>query len=494
MNYNIKLLYMNKYSFKSSDDCKNSIKFIKKGSFKTIIKFASSKDELNELINYRNKFNSKSKLKRSLLKINIHDINNNLYKLKYYSQQNSKSFQNTLFYLFYKLGSGIFVKIMNNKIKMFYPFYNLNYVNNFDLKFKNANSFKEFLLNKRVDNYNMNESEWTANGCIIHPWKITDINDGRWAEFYDMFDTLCNNKQINDVEFFINYKDFPSLNINLHEPNFFVFDKFNKELNCHKYNSYTPILSCYSSPLYADIQIPSYTEWKMITKAFYPSSGYMACENKQILVNKIDWNNKIPTAIFRGSATGCGITTTTNQRLHISLISHKWKSNNLYNENNSVDGIPFLNAGIMAFNAKHKKDYKNPVDTINTQLLGFNKIKGLSRDEQQQYKYVIYIDGHVAAERLITELDSGNLILKVESFYNWTQWFHVFLRPYVHYIPIKKDLSDLADKIKWCKTHDNECYEITQNAKSLYLKLNNKKLTLNYLKSIVDNISQLQKY
>ena len=111
----------------------------------------------------------------------------------------------------------------------------------------------------------------------------------------------------------------------------------------------------------------------------------------------------------------------------------------------------------------------------------------MSRDDQQYYKYVVYIDGHVAAERLIFELNSGSVILKVESLYNWMQWFHLLLKPNIHYIPVKKDLSDLAEKIKWCKTHDKECYKITQNAKKLFKEINNKEYILNYLQSILSN-------
>ena len=33
-----------------------------------------------------------------------------------------------------------------------------------------------------------------------------------------------------------------------------------------------------------------------------------------------------------------------------------------------------------------------------------------------------------------------------------------------HYIPIKKDLSDLIDKIKWANDHPEEVKNITENA------------------------------
>lgn len=36
------------------------------------------------------------------------------------------------------------------------------------------------------------------------------------------------------------------------------------------------------------------------------------------------------------------------------------------------------------------------------------------------------------------------------------------LEPYKHYIPIKKDLSDLVDKIKWAKENDEEAQQIAK--------------------------------
>lgn len=38
--------------------------------------------------------------------------------------------------------------------------------------------------------------------------------------------------------------------------------------------------------------------------------------------------------------------------------------------------------------------------------------------------------------------------------------FYNDLQPYVHYIPIKADLSDLLEKIRWAKAHDNEVRKI----------------------------------
>lgn len=43
--------------------------------------------------------------------------------------------------------------------------------------------------------------------------------------------------------------------------------------------------------------------------------------------------------------------------------------------------------------------------------------------------------------------------------------FYSDLKPYVHYIPIKADLSDLVEKVRWAKSHDEEARKIGAQAR-----------------------------
>ena len=46
------------------------------------------------------------------------------------------------------------------------------------------------------------------------------------------------------------------------------------------------------------------------------------------------------------------------------------------------------------------------------------------------------------------------LMLKQDSPYY--EHFYKQLKPYEHYIPIKRDISDLLEKIQWAKDHDEQ--------------------------------------
>ena len=48
----------------------------------------------------------------------------------------------------------------------------------------------------------------------------------------------------------------------------------------------------------------------------------------------------------------------------------------------------------------------------------------------------------------------------------FTEYFSDWLRPFVHYIPVLPDLSDLLDKIEWAKKNDAEARAIQQAGKA----------------------------
>ena len=55
----------------------------------------------------------------------------------------------------------------------------------------------------------------------------------------------------------------------------------------------------------------------------------------------------------------------------------------------------------------------------------------------------------------------------------------------IHYIPIKKDLSDLIEKIKWCKKNDKICEKIAENAKKFAKKYLSENGCMDFLQNIL---------
>lgn len=79
-----------------------------------------------------------------------------------------------------------------------------------------------------------------------------------------------------------------------------------------------------------------------------------------------------------------------------------------------------------------------------------------------QYKYLVNVDGFVAAYRLAHLLMGNSLVFKQESPYY--EHYYKALKPWKHYVPVERDLSDLLEKIEWAKANDEEAQRIVKRA------------------------------
>ncbi len=192
-----------------------------------------------------------------------------------------------------------------------------------------------------------------------------------------------------------------------------------------------------------------------------------------------NWSEKKATAFFRGTATGGGTTIETNQRLHLSLLSYIWDQ-----ERKNSSDTPYLDAKITGWNKRDKKIAGVPMTYIKTETLPFHggRENFTPIYEQSAYKYLIYAEGHCAACRYGFMMRLGSVILKVDSLCVASEmWYFPLLRPYYDHVPVKSDLSDLKDKIEWCRNHDEECQVMAENAKNLYNKFISKEGILDYM-------------
>lgn len=379
---------------------------------------------------------------------------------------------NTFRYIFNKFKKGIFVKIQDGKLRVFLPFSKANYYNEWSHKIHvkqgTINDFIQHLTEQAGYRFNPNSvnshmDEWYANNCLIR-YDLTRSLKGGWAptegesnvgNVKNMLEVLCASRPVPDIEFFINRRDFPLLTREGTEPYNNLWDG-HIPLVSHSYQKYCPILSMSTSDVYADIAMPTWEDWARIQGplgVWFPKS----CRNYNEDFNH-KWASKIPTAVFRGGTTGCGVTVSTNPRLKLAELSAK---------NIMGDGIPYLDAGITNWNLRPRKlQGQKYLQTIDIKSLPFSLVSKLTPVQQSNYKYIINVDGHVSAFRLSIELNMGSVVLLVDS--SWKLWYSDLLVPYVHYVPIKADLSDLIDQIKWCRSHDDKCQEIVSHARDFF--------------------------
>lgn len=392
----------------------------------------------------------------------------------------------TFRYLFHKFKKGIFVKIKDGKLKVFLPFSKANYTNEWSAQIAFDRSKFIDLARRASGGYYFDERKvdtnvehWYGNSCLVRFEFPLSEGDSNVDNVKDMLIELCEKRELPDIEFFINRRDFPLLTRDGTEPYNNIWDTKTKPLVSHLYDKYAPVLSMSTSDRYADIAIPNHNDWALVQSKVGKLFSH-SCTTDFSDTFATPWEEKFSTAVFRGTTTGCGVTTETNPRLKVSYMSK--------HQTIDASGVPYLDAGITKWNTRPRKlEGNSELQIIDVASVGFDKVGFLNYEQQSKYKYIIHIEGHVEAFRLSLELAMRMVILKVES--QWKVWFSDMLIPGVHYIPVKRDLSDLIDKIKWCREHDEECKQIAINAREFYDQYLHKEGILDFMQKLFVDLS-----
>ena len=103
----------------------------------------------------------------------------------------------------------------------------------------------------------------------------------------------------------------------------------------------------------------------------------------------------------------------------------------------------------------------------------------MTSEEVTAHKYILVLEGHVAAFRTATQMLSQSCILLQDSKY--IMWYSHLIKPYEHYVPVKEDLSDLIVKAEWCLENDSKCRQIGISAYTLMSKVLTEKFAIDYM-------------
>lgn len=171
---------------------------------------------------------------------------------------------------------------------------------------------------------------------------------------------------------------------------------------------------------------------------------------------KNSWISKDEKIFWRGSTTG-GIYNTDNfhklARLRLVVLSSLYpdkvdaKFSNLVQFSNDTKGQ----------NLRYIIEYMSLLDDYVTET------------KHLKYKYLISVDGNVTAwKRVPFILLSNSVLIKQET--GNIQWFYPAIKPYVHYIPLQNDLSDIFEKLAWLKKNDSKAKSIAENATDFAIK------------------------
>ena len=228
---------------------------------------------------------------------------------------------------------------------------------------------------------------------------------------------------------------------------------------------FLPILAMSGHKDYLDVPIINYDDIDYVR-------GKTSIDMSKV---ELDFFKKKPTAVFRGGSTGCGWTADTNPRLKAVQLSKAHPD--------------LLDAQLTKITNTMKIHKTRRAGRVNAKE--FKEGTFIPFEKQSEYKYILQLDGNVAAYRLAKSMLLGSVILLQES--GSTLWFQYLLKPYVHYVPVKDDLNDLITQIEWCNSHEKECETIANSARKLALNVLTKESMFHELERAIESARAIAK-
>lgn len=318
-------------------------------------------------------------------------------------------------YSFYVLRCGIFVRVHGGRVHTFCRFVNPGYHNAWASRLRfvasaaagtdkgTALSFREFA---RV-RHDVRRSQTLADARTWWAGPGILCNEGRrdaWGTAHvALLRRMCERIAASGVaaEFMLNKRDWPTLRGDRRHPHAFLWPAgAAPRLPAQWAGRHLPVLSFYGHAAYDDVCIPPPPD--LAAAIGEGDDGGDDSEGERKAVSTPPWRERKAVAVFRGGATGRGVTTASNQRLHLASLTAR---------------IPYLDAGITSWNMRDKvvaADAEGATVTcVLPRALPFGLSPWMDARAQRGHKFVLYVDGHCAASRIGTLARSGSVLLRV---------------------------------------------------------------------------------
>jgi hypothetical protein len=217
--------------------------------------------------------------------------------------------------------------------------------------------------------------------------------------------------------------------------------------------------------------------------------------------------------LFSFFSQGAGTTRENgNQRMNLVSTMSDWESS----KTNDVQGHKLLDAKGTGWNVRdkmHNGEIVHPRNDHSSHNFQSGRFNFVPIYEQSEYKYIIYADGHSAANRYAFLMRLGCVVLRVASRRDHTaghdMWFYPILRafdpfsstssPLVSHttsllechdhILIDENLENLRSVLEWCRANDDICRQLAENATKKHAHYLSRDGILDYLETTMVDIA-----
>jgi hypothetical protein len=155
--------------------------------------------------------------------------------------------------------------------------------------------------------------------------------------------------------------------------------------------------------------------------------------------------------------------TKTFEEIDKTSIPFEDRDNRCIFRGNSINGSEFHFVSASDRRGKNPRQFLEAMD-LNKEYFDVTG-NFMTQADQAKYKYILDIDGWSNAwDGLRWKLYSGSVVLKHIGVFE--QWYYKELQPFVHYVPVKNDFSDLVAMVEWCRANQSKCLQISRNARA----------------------------
>jgi hypothetical protein len=322
---------------------------------------------------------------------------------------------------------------------------------------------------------------------------------------------LCYLRQVPDIDFFIGGDlTRPQIKKNLTDIDDKMFPTTDTAsaaefpLSREKYTTYAPILSFFGNKeKFGDIIVPSMNDWVNANEKednvtnTNTTTATKWNKKKQVCYyrGKISCFNKLmETAVKLSSTMAIAKEEKMTESTEEGKTEKKKEKKEKEKEKKTEEKIqPFLDADFVPFlddnvdecltdriisisNSSTVDFIIPPISSVKNNVDENRRVEGKVEKVEGENKYLLYIEDDDSRQNYSKLMGSKSVIFKVanDTLINGLgptsvlePWYQELLKPMKDHVLIKSDLSNLESKIKWAKSNDMECMQISATAHQL---------------------------
>lgn len=167
------------------------------------------------------------------------------------------------------------------------------------------------------------------------------------------------------------------------------------------------------------------------------------------------WADRSNDIVWRGGMNGCGWASFSPEDFDNPAVLQRLRMVMLLKNIAGVD--------VRIVNLYLSEEFYRPL-ILRQELLG----SPMAERSWLNRKFAIDIDGFTNTwSNFLVRMLYGCCVLKVGSQFGFKQWYYDQIKPFEHYVPVRADMRDFAEKIEWVRSNDREAKAIAERGQAL---------------------------